>query len=130
MTCSICNRKFIKTKTQEEYVKERENLNKILDEIIDKLYDQDYNLCWDIVMKHESLLLFPGQDTRKCFNEKCNSKICSYCYNKKINSSPKSSFDNYVYQPELKTIIPFSYIPYCSLCIHNYVPKIRNVEHK
>ena len=85
MSCSICNKKFIKTTTHEEYIVEREKMNKILDDIIDKLYDEDEQICWDIILKHEALLLFPGQNTPKCFNEKCNSKICSYCYNKKIH---------------------------------------------
>lgn len=130
MSCSICNRLFIKTKTQEEYIQERKKLDNILNEIIDKLFDKNEKLCWNIVMKHEAMLLYPGQNIKKCLNQKCNADICSYCYNKKINSSLKSSFDNCVYQPELKNIIPFSYIPYCSLCINNHVPKIKNVEHK
>ena len=113
MSCSICNKKFIKTTTYQEYVIEREKMNEILDKFIDDNYinDKDEDLCWDVIFQYEALLLFPGQNNPKCSNEKCNAEICSYCYNKKNTLS-----NNYVGESELKTIIPFSNITYCSLC--------------
>jgi hypothetical protein len=117
MSCAICNKKFIKTTTHEEYVIERQKMNEILDKFIDDNYinEKDEDLCWDVIFQYEALLLFPGQNNQKCSNEKCNAEICSYCYNKKNILS-----NNSVCEYELKNIIPFSNITYCSLCKINF----------
>jgi hypothetical protein len=80
MYCSACFGLFIFTKTNHEYMNEKQKMEGELMVVLDKHLERETDLCWKIVLNREALLLLPGQNFKTCLNENCNLPICRYCY--------------------------------------------------
>ena len=80
MNCSICNKKFILSRTIEEYNIKKGKMDEEHCKYIDENLEKDEERCWIKVMNEEALLLKPNQNPLFCPAEICGATICKYCY--------------------------------------------------
>jgi hypothetical protein len=64
MVCCVCKKKFIKTKTKEEYYEKKMEFDKEISMLIDSLtysmLEEKNDEIWNILLNYEALLLMPN----------------------------------------------------------------------
>jgi len=86
MTCSICKKRFVRTKTENEYYAKKTEYEEEISNIIDSLTDEElnkiYDKLWDEIIHFDALLLLPNTSPKICYNKECVAITCFFCCNK------------------------------------------------
>ena len=80
MKCGLCNKNFILSRNDDEYLHNKAKMDEEHCKYIDENIYKDEEGCWIKVMNEQALLLKPNQNPIGCPAEICDATICNYCY--------------------------------------------------
>ena len=78
MVCQFCKKKFIRTRTYDEYNKIK---NEFEQNICVHLTDLENEYIWTKLLEFDAMVLRPSENPRTGIIEKQPIEICKLCYN-------------------------------------------------